>query len=308
SDLREGYSSRLGSINNVRALLFLALLVLLIACINYSNLATARSQKRGKGVGVNKVLGANVRQMLMLFYIETGLLSLISIAIGFCLAFLTIPMFEKFTGTELAASNLFSLPILLSLFFIWVIVTIVAGSYPAFSMSRISPLVLMNKSKQKHSFADTIRKGLVIFQFAASIILVIAVIIIIQQLQFIRNKNLGYNPNGIVSLSVKSAESRDQIINMVYDLKGLTGVEMVSAVQSIPGGVESGRSVKKFSTDKDGFPVASCRTYGDVVETMQLTLIAGTDVPETIAKGDSICYTLINEAVVNYLGFKNPEE
>ena len=111
SDLREGYSSRLGSINNVRALLFLALLVLLIACINYSNLATARSQKRGKGVGVNKVLGANVRQMLMLFYIETGLLSLISIAIGFCLAFLTIPIFGKFTGTELAASNLFSLPI-----------------------------------------------------------------------------------------------------------------------------------------------------------------------------------------------------
>ncbi len=308
SDLSDGYSSKLGSINNVRSLLFLGLLVLLIACINYSNLATARSQKRGKGVGVNKVLGANVRQMLMLFYMETGLLSLISIVIGFCLAFLTIPLFQQITGTELPASNLFSLPILLSLFIIWLIVTIVAGSYPAFSMSRISPLVLMNKSKQKHSIADFIRRGLVIFQFAASIILIISVMLIVQQMRFIRNKNLGYNPKGIVSLSIKSAESGDQISRTINDLKALANIESVSAVQSIPGGVESGRSIKRLSTDKDGFPVSMCRTYGSVVETMQLRLLAGTDVPETIPKEDTTCYTLINEAVANYLGFKNPED
>lgn len=308
SDLRDGYSSRSGSINNVKSLLFLALLVLLIACINYSNLATARSQKRGKGVGVNKVLGANVRQMLMLFYMETGLLSLISIVIGFCLAFLTIPLFQQITGTHLASSNLFTLPILLSLLIIWIIVTVVAGSYPAFSMSRISPLVLMKKSKQKHSVADYIRQGLVVFQFAASIILIISVIVIIQQMRFIRNKDLGYNPNGIVSLSIKSAESRDQIFNTVNDLKELANVKSVSAVQSIPGGVESGRSVQKLSTDKEGLPISSCRTYGDVVETLKLTLLAGTDVPKTIAKEDSTCYTLINETVANYLGFKNPED
>ena len=308
ADLRDGYSSRLGSISNVRALVFLALLVLLIACINYSNLATARSQKRGKGVGVNKVLGAGVRQMLMLFFMETGVLSLISILIGFGLAFFTLPLFQQITGTELAASNLLTLPVLLSLFIIWVVVTFVAGSYPAISMSRISPLVLMNQSKQKHSFADIIRKGLVVFQFAASIILIIAVIVIIQQMHFIRDKNLGYNPNGIVSLSIKSAKSQDQILNTINDLKGLASVESVSAVQTIPGGVESGRSVRKLSTDKEGFPVSTCRTYGSVVETMQLTLLAGTDVPENIAKEDTICYTLINEAVAGYLGFKNPEE
>lgn len=306
--LREGYSSKIGSINSVRSLLFLALLVLLIACINYSNLATARSQKRGKGVGVNKVLGANVRQMLMLFYMETGLLSLISIVIGFCLAFLAVPLFQQVAGTELAASGLFSLPVLLSLFIIWVIVSVVAGSYPAFSMSRTSPLILMNKSKQKHSVTDFIRKGLVIFQFAASIILIIAVIVIIQQMHFIRNKNLGYNPNRIVSLSIKSAESRDQIFNTITDLKELASVESVSAVQSIPGNVESGKTIKKSSTDKDGFPVSTCRTYGSIVETMQLTLLAGTDVPKTISKEDTTCYTLINEAVADYLGFRNPEE
>jgi putative ABC transport system permease protein len=308
SDLRDGYSSRTGSINSVKSLLFLALLVLLIACINYSNLATARSQKRGKGVGVNKVLGANVRQMLMLFYMETGLLSLISIVIGLCFALLAIPLFQQITGAELTASNLFSLPVLLSLCIIWLIVTIVAGSYPAFSMSRISPLILMNKSKQRHSIADYIRKGLVIFQFAASIILIIAVLVIIQQMHFIRNKDLGYNPNGIVSLSIKSAESKDQIFRTINDLKELANIKSVSAVQSIPGGVESGRSVKRIATDKDGFPVSSCRTYGSIVETMQLKLLAGTDVPETISKEDTTCYTLINEVVANYLGFKSPED
>lgn len=308
ADLRDGYSAKIGSINNVRALLFLALLVLLIACINYSNLATARSQKRSKGVGVNKVLGAGRRQMLSLFYIETGILSFLSIVLGFGLAFFTLPLFQQITGTALASSALLSLPVLLSLFFIWVIVTLVAGSYPAFSLSRISPLVLMNQSGQKRSFADLIRRGLVVFQFAASIILIISVIVIIQQMNFIRNKNLGYNPNGIVSLSIKSAESKVQVFNTINDLKGLAGVESVSAVQTIPGGVESGRSVRKLSTDKEGFPVSTCRTYGSIVETMQLTLLAGTDVPETIAKEDTVCYTLINESVMNYLGFDHPED
>jgi putative ABC transport system permease protein len=308
ADLRQGYSSKYGSIGNVKALLFLSLLIILIACINYMNLATARSQKRAKGVGVNKVLGANVRQMLMLFYMETGLLSLIAIIIGYALAVIFRPVFESIAGVTLESSALSATPILATLFFIWLAVTIVAGSYPAISMSRISPLVLMNKSKQKNSIADFVRKLLVVFQFASSVILIVAVIVIYRQMQFIRNKDLGYNPNGVVALSIKSAQNQQERKTTIDDLKNLANVKSVSAAQSIPGGVESGRSVRKLSTDKEGLSVKTCHTDGSVVETMQLKLLAGTTLPEIVAKGDSTCYTLINEVVANYLGFKTPQE
>jgi len=308
SDIREGYSSRLGNISTIKSLLFLSILVLLIACINYMNLATANSQKRSKGIGMNKILGANRRQMLSLFYMETGILVFISIIIGYGISFLALPLFRDITGNELNYNELLSPEILLSLFIIWALVTLIAGSYPALSMSSISPLSLVNKSKKKYAVADFVRKGLVVFQFAASIILIIAVTIIFQQMDFIKNKKLGYNPNGIVALSVKSAESQQQIQNAINDLKRQTNVESVSAVQSIPGENESGRSVRKLSTDVSGMPISSCRSDGSVVETMQLNLLAGNSLPETIVKGDSIVYTLVNEKITQYLGFKTPEE
>src|ERR1035438_2770518 len=292
--IRPGYSSRIGSISNVKGLLLLSLLVLLIACINYMNLATARSQRRSKGVGVNKVLGANSRQVLLLFYIETGVLSLISIIAGYPLAFICIPVFRDIAAIELRAADLYAPPILICLFLVWAAVTILAGSYPAIAMSRVSVMVLMNKMRQKHSFADTLRKALVVFQFGASIILIVSVIIIFQQMQFMRNRSLGYNPKGVVSLSIKSAQNNQQIATTVNDMERLANVESVSAVQSVPGDVESGRSVRKISTDKIGFPVKTCHTDGSIVKTMQLQILAGNPLPPTIAKGDTTCYALIN--------------
>jgi putative ABC transport system permease protein len=308
ADIREGYSSRMGSISTVKALSFLSLLVLLIACINYMNLATARSQKRAKGVGVNKVLGANSRNLLALFYTETALLSFIAIVIGYALAFIAQPLFQNITGIELKPSAFFVAPILLSLLSTWLFVTLIAGSYPAFSMSRISPLVLMNKLKVKHSVADFIRRLLVVFQFASSIVLIIAVTVILQQIHYIQNKDLGYNPNGIVAINIKAAQSKQQIAAFMNDLHGMAGVESFSAVQSIPGDVESGRSIRKSSTDKTGMPVKTCHTDGSIVKTMGLKLLAGNSLPTTIAEGDTSCYVLLNEASAKYLGFKSPQD
>jgi len=289
-------------------LMFLSLLVLIIACINYMNLATARSQKRAKGVGMNKVLGANNSHLLALFYTETAMLSLIAIVIGYGLAFAIQPLFQSVTGIGLSASAFFAAPILLSLLSIWLFVTLIAGSYPAISMSRISPLVLMNKLNLKYSVADFIRRSLVVFQFASSIILIIAVIVIIEQLHYIRNKDLGYNPNGIVAVNIKSAQNKQQVISFMNDLHSMANVESCSEVQSIPGDIESGRSIKKFSTDKEGMPVKTCHTDGSIVKTMQLKLLAGTSLPTNLAASDTNCYVLLNEADIKYLGFKSPQD
>ncbi|MGY3053086.1 putative ABC transport system permease protein [Pedobacter sp. UYEF25] len=308
SDLRDGYSSRQGNITTVKSLLFLGLLVLLIACINYMNLSTAHSHKRAKGIGMNKVLGANKKQMIFLFYLETGLLTFLAITIGYGLSFLALPIFRSITGNPLDFSSLYTGQIIVSLIIIWLIVTIVAGSYPAISMANVSPLILVNKFKDRHGFANLIRKSLVIFQFGASIVLIIAVTIILQQMQFIKTKDLGYNPKGVIALSVKSAQTKLQVEHATAAIKDLVNVLNVSAVQSIPGDVESGRSVRKIATDKEGMPVKSCRTDGSILQTMQLKLLAGKNLPNYIAKGDTTCYTLINEQVAKYLGFKTPAD
>ncbi|WP_417363627.1 ABC transporter permease [Galbibacter sp.] len=307
-DLRKGYSSRYGDISAINSLLFLSVLVLLIACINYMNLATANSQKRLKGIGVNKILGANRRQMLSLYYVETSILVFISVLIGYGISFIALPIFENILGTQLSYTELLSPVILLGLIAIWILVTLIAGSYPALSLSGISPLSLAQKSKNTYAIADFVRKGLVVFQFTTSIILIVSVIIIYQQMDFIKNKKLGYNPNGIVAVSVKSAESQQQIENVMRDLQRLPVVKNVSAVQSIPGKNESGRSVRKLSTDVTGMPIQSCRTSGMIVETLQLNLLAGNPLPKNIKKGDSIVYTLINEKIVKYLGYKSSED
>ncbi|MEN0054839.1 MAG: FtsX-like permease family protein [Mucilaginibacter sp.] len=307
ADIREGYSGRMGNIRTVKALMFLSFLVLLIACINYMNLATARSQKRAKGVGVNKVLGADRHHLLALFYAETALLSLIAIVIGYVLALILRTVFQNITGIELNVSAFFAVPILLSLLITWLFVTIIAGSYPAFSMSRISPLVLMNKLKLKHSVADFIRRSLVVFQFASSIVLIVAVMVILQQIHYIRNKDLGYNPKGVVAVNIASAQN-NQMAAIINDLRSIIGVESVSAVQSIPGDMESGRSIKRLSTDKEGMTVKTCHTDGTIVKTMQLQLLAGSSLPQVLAHNDTNCYVLINEAVSKYLGFKSPED
>ncbi|MDP5044375.1 MAG: ABC transporter permease, partial [Leeuwenhoekiella sp.] len=212
------------------------------------------------------------------------------------------------TGNELSYLDLLTTPILAGLFFIWLLVTLIAGGYPALAMSGISPLLLVSKSKKKNSASEFVRKGLVVFQFAASIILIIAVTIILQQMAFIRNKNLGYDPKGVVAISVKSAENRQQIQNLMQDLKRKSYTESLSSVQSMPGVNESGRSVRKLSTDVTGMPIASCRTEGNIIETLKLNLLAGSELPETIAAGDSTIYTLINEKVLNYLNYKTADE
>lgn len=308
ANVREGYSTKLGNITTIKSLLFLSLLVLFIACINYMNLATANSQKRTKGIGMNKVLGANRRQMLSLFYVETGIMVFLSIVIGYSASFLALPLFKSITGNELVFQDLFATPILIRLLIIWILVTLIAGSYPAISMSGISPLILVNKSKKKGSASELVRKGLVVFQFAASIVLIIAVTIILQQMSYIKNKNLGYDPNGIIAVSVKSAETGQQIQSLMKGLERQVNVESISAVQSIPGANESGRAVRKLATDNTGMPIASCRTDGNIVKTLKLKILAGNELPETIAEGDSIIYSLINEKILNYLGYKSPDE
>ncbi|WP_196935149.1 ABC transporter permease [Sphingobacterium hungaricum] len=308
NDVKYGDFSKSGNINAVKIVVALSILILLIACINYMNLATARSQKNAKEVGVNKVLGAKKNQIAIRFYTETAIISLISILIGFILGTLLIPVFNALIGSDLSIKELINSKNLILCFVIWCSITLIGGSYPALFMSKIPTLVLMNKNNLKNNASQIVRKGLVVFQFTCTIVLIICVLIISLQMRHVREKDLGFQPDNAISISLNAINSSADYRAIRNSIQELPETESFVALQSIPGNGESGKNIRRLGDESVGLPIRTNSSGGAVIGPLQLHLLAGKDLPNDISKTDSTCYILINEIVCSYLGFKTPEE
>lgn len=177
-----------GDFNEMKILLGLALAVLVIAAVNYMNLTTAHAQRRNKEVGISKTLGATFVQLNIKFFVEASLLILI--AMLFCLvAFnLLLPGFNLISGKNLTIDYFYTRFFILSFLATWFFLTLLAGSYPAFYLSSFSPQSVMQKTAGSHG-QSRVRKGLVVFQFSISIVLIVCTLLFSQQMQFIGNKN-----------------------------------------------------------------------------------------------------------------------
>ncbi len=308
ADFRDSITKQKGSITTVRTVFLLSILIVIIACINYMNLATARSQKNAKEVGINKVLGAQRSQIKVRFYIETAIITFFAIVVGLGIALVALPAFNQLISDQLNISQLLSLENSLLCFGIWLLVTLVGGSYPAVMMSKIPSLTLMKKLIINSNQANYLRKGLVVFQFTCSSILIIGVIVVSLQMQHVAQKDLGYEPNGIVIVPIRSINSPEKFNNIKASISNLANTDALATVQSYPGFGESGKTIYRPGGAKEGLPIRSSSSYGPVVPTLGLHLLAGSDIPELIAKNDTSCYMLINEVIAGYLGYKNPEE
>ncbi len=302
SGYTDSYSDRNGSIQQIRNLSLLAVIILIIACINYMNLTTARSQKRTKDVGINKTMGASTKNLILRFYTETGLITLIAIFFGIILALAGVPLFNRITNQHLHYNQIFSVQFLGSLLIIWLVTTAVAGSYPALHLSRFSPKRIMNPSYTQGNFTGFIRKGLVILQFSASVILIVGVIIVHQQLKFIQNKNLGYNPENVIAISTAGIRNSEAIEALSNGLKNLASVSEVSLAQGYPGQGVSGRSLYK-TNDKIGLPIQTNRADASIVNALDLKLLAGHSLPKVKAESDSIVDVVLNKKAVDFLGY-----
>lgn len=302
----DSYSSRNGDIKEVRNLSLLAALILFIACINYMNLTTARSQKRTKDVGINKTLGASTKDLIKRFYIETGLITAIAILLGVILAALAVPLFNKIADKQLNLDILYSGRFIASILGIWILTTLVAGSYPALHLSRFSPKTIMSTSYKKGSIATLVRKGLVVVQFSASVILIIGVIVIYQQLQFMQNKNLGYNPENLIAISTAAAQDKDTDV-LLNSFKALPNVAEVSMAQGFPGMQVSGRSLSKNDADKSGINIQTNSSDATTIKALELKLLAGKSLPKVKVKTDTLVDVILNKKAIDYLGY-TPEE
>ncbi|WP_343321293.1 ABC transporter permease [Sphingobacterium multivorum] len=191
-----------GGIKNIRLFTFIAWVVLLIACINFMNLATARSEKRAKEVGMRKVVGASRKSLVTQFLGESLVLATISSLVALLLIYIFIGPFNAMIGQELKVN--LSAPLhLLFLLAITLACGLFAGSYPAFFLSAFKPLTTIKGAKQKAGSGSLVRKGLVILQYTASVVLIICTIIIYQQIQHNKNRDLGFDKSQVITTALQ---------------------------------------------------------------------------------------------------------
>ena len=307
ADFADAYTSRIGDIKDIKNLSFLAILILLIASINYMNLMTARSQKRAKEVGINKTLGASASNMVGRFYVETGLITAISIVLGIVLAVLMLPLFNHIAHQELVAKTLFTADFLLLVFAVWFVLTLVAGLYPSLYLSRFLPAMVLKASNNQTKANGYVRQGLVVLQFVASVILIIGVLVVYQQIQFIQDKKLGFNPENVIAISTLGIKGEAQNSALLQEFKRLSNVSSVAMAQGLPGMDVSGRDLYKREDDERGVNIQTNVADAGIIDVLQLRLLAGKTLPEVKAETDSITDVVLNKKSVDFLGYA-PEE
>ena len=189
-----------GRIRQVHMLAAIAWIILLIACINFMNLATASSQKRAREVGVRKVLGSGRRSLVAQFMGEAFFMSVLASVLALLFMALALPSFNLLMQKHLSL-DFFSPLHILSLLVIVVVCGLIAGSYPAFYLSSFHPVFVLKGLKVKAGNAAVIRKGLVVFQFTASVIFFVSTVIVYKQIQYVKERNLGFNKENLIEIN-----------------------------------------------------------------------------------------------------------
>ncbi len=306
TQLRSNYSSRLGDQKQVNLLGILAMSILLIACFNYMNLATARSQMRFREVGINKTMGASRRQLAYRFYIETAILVGISLTLALIFLQLSLPAFNQLADKELTLRTLFAPATLWGILGIAGAVTLFAGSYPAFFLSAYLPKHLLQTTFRKHSSAGWMRRTLVTAQFAASVMLLIGTVVLYRQMQFIQQKNLGFQPGQVLAVNTTAAENNAQLDALVQNYRNLSSVKAVCLAQTYPGGRPSGRSLHRNNEDVNGITLWTNHVSPGFDRVLGMKLLAGASLPEKYP-GDTMVHVILNKTAVDYLHL-TPEE
>ena len=290
-----------GRIQYVKTFSFIAWIILLIACINFMNLSTARSEQRAKEVGVRKVMGASKGTLIGQFIGEAVIMSFISVLVAVGLIYLAMPSFNNLVQKELSI-DIFEPAHLLYLITISLITGLLAGSYPAFYLSSFNPISVLKNIKIKTSAGSGfIRQSLVVVQFTVSIVLIIGTVIIYQQIQHIKNRGLGYSKDNLVYLNLQGNQA-DHFTPVYNDLMRSGVIE--NAALSDNKVLEIGSNNDNYSWDgKDASknPLISWQNVSpQFISTMGLKLAAGHDF-NSDPKIDS-ANVIINEAFAKQMG------
>ncbi len=293
-----------GIIDIIMLLSIIGGFVLLIACINFMNLATAQSESRAREVGVRKVLGASRKRIIFQFISEALVLSFLALLLGILLANIALPGFMQITGKNFTPdySNWKVWTLLLSL---GLITGLVAGSYPAFYLSGFKPVEVLKKLMNRKKGGSLLRRSLVTFQFVISIFLMISTIVIYKQIDYVEKRPVGYNAENLVDISASGnlANKFSVVKNELLQIKGVTNVSAGTDDLVRFGGAFNGLEWPGKTPDQDFYITATNVQY-DWVKTTGLQLAEGRDFSPDFGTDTSAC--LINEAAAKRMNLKKP--
>ncbi|MFC2161665.1 ABC transporter permease [Acidobacteriota bacterium] len=300
--LRSDYESDLGNPGNITYVyLFaaIALFVLFIACFNFINLSTARSTLRAKEVGLRKVFGAFRKQLVRQFLSESVLISLIGMALGVCLVSLILPVFNTLTGKEFSQAQLFSALSLGGLLCIIILTGIFAGSFPAFVLSSFKPVDTVRGKLGSSTKSGTLRKALVIVQFSISIFMILSILVIVKQIDFLKNKELGFNKDMMVVLPVGG----DQSDSLGERILQIPNIKAVSFSLSIPGQRTGDDTyLPEGKSSEETIRVSAFNVGFDFMRTYDIDIVWGRDFSREFST-DAQEAVLINETAAREMGW-----
>jgi len=293
-----------GAIEYVRIFSSVAIFILLIACINFMNLATARSTTRSREVGVRKVIGAQRKNLVIQFLGESLVISMISMVIALALVQLFLPYFNTLTNKNIGA-DFFDFNIVLMLVGVVLFTGVFAGSYPALFLSSFKPVSILKGNLQSVKGEKFIRKGLVVFQFSLAVILISVSIMVYKQVHFIRSKDLGFNRDNILTMDLRGGVQKN-IDAFKTEALRLPGIRSLSVTTDYPFDVQNTTSdpVWPGKSEDEIIPFKILMSDESLIPMLGITLLEGRNfLPNT--KSDTSNY-IVNEAAVKAMGLKDP--
>lgn len=285
---------------------FIGLFIVLMACVNFINLATALAVNRSKEVGIRKVLGGNRKQLFIQNMSETATLVGIAMLAAICIVYMVLPHIKHIASIP-EQLNVFSVRIISMLIGVSILVTLLAGSYPSLVMSALNPIsALKNKLASTKVRGVSLRRGLVVMQFTISQVLIIATAVAVSQMDFVRNADLGLNKESVLLLSsngdsatiARQASFKQQLLQ-------LPGVQSVSLTSDAPSSDNNWSTNFSYNHQPDEkWQVSLKFADADYLQTFGLQLAAG----NYYTPGDTATGIVVNETLVQKLGIKNPED
>jgi len=289
-----------GSMFYIRIFSFIAFFLLLIAGINYMNLTTARASGRLKEIGVRKTIGALQSNLMKQFLFESLLMTFISFVLSVTVVNLLLPAFNQFTNKQLSLG-------LSTDFRIWVyaigfaaLTGLLSGSYPALMLSRFKPVLLLKGLKLRQTTGFSLRKGLVVFQFTISVVMIIATIVLFMQVKYLNHTDLGFNKNLLVVIDVNTRKARTNFEAVKSEIAKIPTVKSVSVTSRVPGEWKSIQMIKIKKTGSSNEP-AVAYLFGadkDFLKTYEIRLLQGRNF-DTPADSSAV---IINETAAKLLG------
>jgi putative ABC transport system permease protein len=286
----------------------IALLILFIACINYVNLTTARSARRGKEVGIRKVVGARRTQLVQQFMGESFFLILLALALTLLLVNLVLPVFNNLVERQLSMAVMLEPQFLLILVVTVALVSLLAGGYPAISLSSFKPVSILKGSSLSGKKGRSLRNILVLFQFSVTIVLFICTLTINTQLEFVNDYDVGYSKDNIVTLRIRDNNVRRNIDALKTELRQNSDVVAVAASGRLPNNIDgfTSRALNPRLPDEETAIFYNTAGY-DFIDLYGIQIAQGRNFSRELASDEQGVF-LVNEAAVRVGEWESPME